>query len=516
MLELLIVFAYFCHRITNCIMDMANENFLLIGSLLLFISILASKTSSRVGIPFLIFFVFIGVLAGSEGILGIPFTNYRLAEFIGVIALNFILFSGGLDTHWKSTRPILGQGIILSTLGVLITAGSVGAFVWAITDFTIYESLLLGSIVSSTDAAAVFSILRSKNLSLKYNLSHTLELESGSNDPMANVLTVAFIGLILNPGQSFGEVLIFFLRQMIIGAFLGLLIGRLSKYLINHIKLGLEGLYSVLVIAIMFFTYSFTDYCHGCGFLAVYITGVYLGNHDLIHKKTILKMFDGLSWLFQIVLFLVLGLLVFPSKLIEFAPIALLISLVLILVARPLCVFITLAPFKKIRAKSKIFLSWVGLRGGVPIVFATFPLLAGIEKAPIIFNIVFFISLSSVIIQGSLIDKVAKWVKVSSPEKESSRSKMDEFMEDEAKARLVEIEIPEDNHVVGKQIVDLKFPSNASIAMINRNKTFLTPKGSTVLEAGDTLVVLSDTYSGIRSVYELLELDFKETTTISS
>src|SRR5690554_1369143 len=275
------------------------------------------------------------MLAGEDGIGGITFNDPQIAQMIGVISLNFILFSGGLDTDWKAVRPILKEGIVLSSIGVLLTAVTLGTFVYYVTDFTIYESLLLGSIVSSTDAAAVFSILRSKNLALRTNLRPTLELESGSNDPMAYVLTIMFLGLVMNPEKSIASMIPVFLQQMILGTVAGFAFGRVSKIIINRIKLDFEGLYPVLVIALMFITFSVTDFFGGNGFLAIYICGLYLGNKYIIHKKTILRMYDGLAWLMQIVLFLTLGLLVLPSQIVPVIGIGLVISLFLMLVARP-------------------------------------------------------------------------------------------------------------------------------------------------------------------------------------
>src|SRR5690606_17715080 len=397
-------------------MNLTIENILLVGSILLFVSIVVGKTSYKFGVPTLILFLAIGMLAGSDGIGGIHFDNPRIAQFIGIVSLNFILFSGGLDTNWTSVKPILREGLVLSTVGVLLTALSLGTFVWFVTDFTIYESMLLGSIVSSTDAAAVFSILRAKSLALKTNLRPTLELESGSNDPMAYVLTIAFLTLVINQDQSVWSIIPMFLQQMIVGGIAGFAFGRLSKFIINKIKLDFEGLYPVLVISLMFITFSATDAIGGNGFLAIYICAVFLGNQDLIHKKTILKMYDGLAWLMQIVLFLTLGLLVFPTHIFPVVGIGLLISVFLILVARPLSVFISLAPFK-MKTRRKLYISWVGLRGAVPIVFATYPLLAGIEKADMIFNIVFFISVTSVLVQGTTLTTVAHWLHVALPEK---------------------------------------------------------------------------------------------------
>ncbi|HET8803289.1 MAG TPA: potassium/proton antiporter, partial [Aequorivita sp.] len=325
-------------------MDLTIENILLVGSLLLFISIIAGKTSYKFGVPTLVLFLGIGMLAGEDGIGGIAFDDPNIAQLIGVISLNFILFSGGLDTNWQAVKPILKEGIALSTLGVLLTAVSLGTFVYYVTDFTIYESLLLGSIVSSTDAAAVFSILRSKNLALKTNLRPTLEMESGSNDPMAYVLTIAFLGLVINEDKGVASMIPLFFQQMIIGGIAGFGFGKLSKIVINRIKLDFEGLYPVLVIALMFITFSATDFVGGNGFLAIYICAVYLGNQYLIHKKTILKMFDGLAWLMQIVLFLTLGLLVTPTHIAPVFGIGLIISLFLMFVARPISVFLSLIP----------------------------------------------------------------------------------------------------------------------------------------------------------------------------
>ncbi|HNT94208.1 MAG TPA: potassium/proton antiporter, partial [Bacteroidales bacterium] len=307
-------------------MTITTENILLIGSVLLFISVLAGKTSLRIGVPTLVLFLAVGMLAGSEGIGKIHFDDPGIAQFIGIVALNFILFSGGFETDWHSVRPIMWQGITLSVLGVLLTTVVLGLFVWWVTDFSIYEGLLLGAIVSSTDAAAVFSILRSKSLALKGNIRPTLEFESGSNDPMAYILTIVFIGLVQNGERSFWSVLPMFFSQLLLGGALGYLFGLASKYVINHIKLDYEGLYPPLSITLMLLTYSVTTSVGGNGFLAVYVSALYLGNQDLLHKRTIMKMFDGLAWLMQIILFVVLGLLVFPSHIVPVIGIGLLIS----------------------------------------------------------------------------------------------------------------------------------------------------------------------------------------------
>ncbi|MCL6261082.1 potassium/proton antiporter [Aquiflexum sp. TKW24L] len=491
-------------------MNLTTENIVLIGSILLLLSILAGKTSYRFGVPTLILFLLVGMLAGSEGIGQIAFDNPGTAQFIGIISLNFILFSGGLDTNWASIKPVLGQGISLSTVGVLLTALLLGAFVWFLTDFTIFESLLLGSIVSSTDAAAVFSILRSKSLALKSKLRPTLELESGSNDPMAYVLTLTFLGMVLNPSMSGYSLVIMFFQQMILGFLLGMGFGWLSKILINQINLGFEGLYPVLVISLMFITFSFTDLLGGNGFLAVYLCAVYLGNQELIHKKTILKMFDGLAWLMQIVLFLTLGLLVNPSEIIPFLGVGILISLFLIIVARPVSVFISLLPFK-MNPRRRWYISWVGLRGAVPIVFATYPLIAGIDKAHIIFNIVFFISLTSVIIQGTTLTLFAKWLHVLLPEKVKQKTALDLISSDSPKNKLVEMELDLESTAIGKKIVELGFPKTAIIATIKRNGAYITPTGNTELQLGDLLMVLVEGESSLNDVFQSLGISKKIT-----
>jgi cell volume regulation protein A len=490
-------------------MTLTTENILLIGSILLFVSLIAGKTSYKFGVPVLILFLSIGMLAGSEGIGGIHFDNPKTAQFIGIVALNFILFSGGLDTGWQSVKPVIWQGITLSTLGVLITALSVGVFVWLITDFTFLEGLLLGSIVSSTDSAAVFSILRSKSLALKGNLRPALELESGSNDPMAYILTIVFTGLVIHQDSGFLTILPLFLRQLLLGGLLGFAFGKIGSIVINKIELDYEGLYIVLVIAIMFFSFSATDFIGGNGFLAVYIAAVYLGNQELIHKKKILKSFDSFAWLMQIVLFLTLGLLVFPSHIIPVIGIGLIISVFLIMVARPLSVFISLMPFK-MQLRNRLFISWVGLRGAVPIVFATYPLIAGAEKAAMIFNIVFFISITSVLIQGTSLPLVAKLLHLTLPEGLKQRTQTDIELYDGIKSSLTEIIIPENCPIIGKQVVQLGLPKTTLISFIQRDNKYITPTGSTILLGKDKLFILSENEVSLAKVFECLAIKDNE------
>lgn len=482
-------------------MNITIDNIILIGSILLFISILAGKTSIRLGVPTLVFFVIVGMLAGSEGLAGITFDNPKVAKFLGTIALSFILFAGGIDTDFKSIRPVLWKGITLSTLGVFLTALLVGLFVYLVTDFTLLEGLLLGSIVSSTDAAAVFSILRSKSLGLKGNLRQTLELESGSNDPMAYFLTITFTMLITEQDKSLVDVIPLFLMQFVLGSIIGLGMGKAGQYIINRIRLDYDGLYPILVIAVMLFTFSAANFVNGNGFLAVYLCGLYLGNRDLIHKKSIIRAFDGFAWLMQIVLFLTLGLLVFPSELVAIAGIGLIISVFLMLVARPVSVFISTV-FFRMKTRERFFISWVGLRGAVPIVFAIYPLLAGIEKSNMIFNVVFFISMTSVLVQGTTLPFVSKMLHVSLPERIRKRSPLDIALSEDFKSEFIELDIAQDSKVVGKKVMDLAFPKTSLIVMIKRGGKYRTPNGSTVIESGDSLLILAEDPNTLEEIRE--------------
>ena len=472
-------------------MTLTSENILLIGSILLLLSILASKAIGKLGIPTLIIFLVVGMLAGSDGIGGIHFDDPNLAQSLGVIALSFILFSGGLETKWESVKPVLWQGVTLSTLGVLLTASSLGLFISYISDFTLTEGLLIGAIVSSTDAAAVFSILRSKSIGLKGNLRPLLELESGSNDPMAYFLTIGITSLLVHKDTSFASLIPLFFQQMIIGAIAGFLLGKFMTWTLNKINLDYDGLYPVLTLALVFFTYSITTYFNGNGFLAVYLSAIILGNQNFIHKKSIIRFYDGQAWLMQIVMFITLGLLVFPKQILPFIGTGLVIALFLMFVARPLAVFLCLL-FFKMKNRERLLVSWVGLRGAVPIIFATYPLLQGVEKSAMIFNIVFFIVLASVILQGTTIPIVAKWLYLFKPVKFKTRYPLELEMSDNFKNELFEIEIKESSNAVGRQILQLKFPKTSLIVLINRNDKYIMPSGTTTIVQGDKLLIMSD------------------------
>lgn len=473
-------------------MSFSSENILLLGSLLLFISIIASKTSFKLGIPTLILFLIVGMLAGSDGPGGIYFDDASTAQFLGVVALTFILFSGGLDTKIESIKPVLKDGISLATVGVLVTAVLSGLFASYVLGFTWVEGLLLGAVISSTDAAAVFSILRTRSVGLKGNIRPLLEFESGSNDPMAYFLTVSLIDLVKDPESSVLLLIPKFFIGMIIGGVCGWGFGRAMTWVINKIKLEVDGLYPVLILALVFFTFSFTDRIGGNGFLAVYLSGMILGNSSFIHKKSLIRFYDGQAWLMQIVMFLGLGLLVFPSQLIPVIPQGLLITAFLIFVARPVAVFISLARAQDLNWRKKLFLSWVGLRGAAPIVFATYPMLAGVHYASMIFNLVFFISAISVLLQGTTLPVMAKWLHVSVPEKKKRKFPLDIELKEDFKTTLVEVDIPAVSPAVGRPIVDLRLPKNAMIVLIHRGDKYLTATGETTIEAGDHMLVLTD------------------------
>ncbi|RDI95334.1 potassium/proton antiporter [Meiothermus sp. QL-1] len=387
------------------------ELILLVVGVLLLLSVLAAKLGGRLGVPGLLLFLAIGMLAGSDGPGGIWFDNYALAQFVGTVALVFILYSGGLFTRWSAVRPILGAGLSLATLGVLFTMLLTGAFARYVLELGWLEALLLGAIVSSTDASAVFSVLRERAVRLRRHLKPLLEFESGTNDPMAIFLTVGLTTLLTQPAASGGQVLLLFVQQMTLGLLLGYLLGWGAVWLLRRLRLGFDGLYAVLSITLMLLVFSITAVLGGSGFLAAYVAGVVVGNQDFPRKTALLSFHEGMSWLMEIGLFLTLGLLVFPSQLPGVALPALLLSVFLMGVARPVAVFLSL-PTARFGWNEKAFIAWVGLRGAIPIVLATFPLLAGVEAAQKIFNVTFFVVLFSVLVQGTTLPWVARLLRV--------------------------------------------------------------------------------------------------------
>ncbi len=485
-------------------MTIVIENILLWVAVLILASVLASKLSDRFSVPALLIFLIIGMLAGSEGIGGIYFDNYAVAKSIGIITLIFIVYSGGLGASWKAVRPVLFPGLVLSTAGVLLTAIVVGLSAVLLLKFTLIEGLLLGSIVSSTDAAAVFSILRSKKISLKGSLKPLLELESGSNDPMAVFLTIGFLGILTRSESSVVHLLPLFLLDMGMGLLIGYLMARASIAIINNIKLEYEGLYSVLTIALILLTYAITVLLKGNGFLAVYLLGLMMSKNDFVNKRTLIRFHEGVAWLMQIAMFLTLGLLVFPSQIVPIIGSGLLISAILILVARPISIFLCLIPFK-FRFAEKIMISWVGLRGAVPIVLATFPLLAGISQSQTIFNVVFFVVLASVLIQGTSIPVASKLLGLYSPMDTRKRYPIELEQFEGMDVSLTDVLVPYNSDVVGKTIAQINVPVNALVVLISRDEKFIVPNGSTVIEEGDVLLVLAND-EDIKSLQDVLDM----------
>lgn len=459
--------------------------------LLLLSSVILSKFSARFGVPSLLLFLAIGMAIGSEGAGGIYFDNVAAAQQIGSVALALILFDGGLSTNWRSIRPIVWRGFSLATLGVLLTGILIGGFTSAILGLTLLQGMLLGAIVSSTDAAAVFAML-GKSIGLKHNLKPLLEFESGSNDPMAIFLTMGTIQLLLNPELGPLDLMGFFFEQMVLGALIGYGLAMAMQRIINRLRLEFDGLYSVLTLGFVFFTYGIIALAGGSPFLGLYVAGLVLGNSTFIHKNSLMRFHNGLAWLMQITMFLVLGLLVFPSRLLEVAWEGVLLALFMIVVARPISVFISLAR-SKLGLRDKLFVSWVGLRGATPIILATFPLLAEVPGADRIFDLVFFIVITSVLIQGTTIRLSARLLGRNLPVKPQPRYPFEMMSGEGLKSELFEVRIRNGSSAVGKQILNLKLPPDTLVVLLHRDDDLVVPNGGTILEAADTLLILADT-----------------------
>lgn len=473
------------------------ENALLIGSVLLFVSIVVSKTGYRFGVPTLLLFLFVGMFFGSDGV-GLQFHNAKEAQFIGMLALSIILFSGGMDTKFKDIKPVLTQGIILSTAGVLLTTFLTGFFIYWISGMShtsismpLTTSLLLAATMSSTDSASVFNILRSQKMNLKHNLRPMLELESGSNDPMAFMLTIVLIQFIQSAGMGVGEILGSFAIQFIVGAGAGYLLGQLALRIINKINLNNQSLYPILLLSFVFFTFTVTDLIKGNGYLAVYIAGMIVGNNKIINRKEISTFMDGMTWLFQIIMFLTLGLLVNPHEMLGIAIVATLIGIFMIIVARPLSVYLCLLPFKKMPASSKLFVSWVGLRGAVPIIFATYPVVANVEGASQIFNIVFFITILSLVLQGTTISYVARLLHLDAPLEKTGNDFGVELPED-IDSSLHDMVLTEKMLEGGDRLKDMNIPKGTLVMLVKRGDEFIIPNGTVQLHAGDKLLLISE------------------------
>ena len=473
-------------------------NILLIGAILIFCAIMISKTGYRFGIPTLLLFLLVGMGFGTDG-LGLEFDSAEDAQFIGMIALSIILFTGGMDTKLRDIKPVMAQGMILSTVGVLLTTLLTGGFIFWLSGYSdmniempVLTCLLLAATMSSTDSASVFSLLRSQKMNLKENLKPMLELESGSNDPMAYMLTIALIQVIASgSGFNMGLLLKDLLVQFTVGGVTGYAFGRFAVWLINKVNLSNSSLYPILLLSLVFITFTITDMLHGNGYLAVYILGVVVGNARLVFRKEINTFMNGLTWFGQIVMFLSLGLLVNPHEMLEVSISALLIGLFMIFVARPLTVGLCLMPFRQMTFKAKCFVSWVGLRGAVPIIFATYPVVSHIPGSHDIFNIVFFITLLSLIFQGMTIAPVAKWLSLDLPQEKEGNDFGVEIPE-EIDSQLTDVTLTAEMLENGNRLMDMNISKGTLVMLVKRGSEFMIPNGRMELKVGDKLLYISE------------------------
>ena len=475
---------------------MLTENFLLVGALLLFVAVLAGKAAYRLGAPALLLFLGVGILFGYNDF--VSFDSAAFAEFIGMVALCIILFSGGMDTKFAEIRPIIAPGVVMATLGVTLTALIVGSFIYLIAPYidvkiSFTMALLLAATMSSTDSASVFSILRTKKQGLRQNLRPLLELESGSNDPMAYILTVMLVSIATGAGEvSWIKAVSTFIVQMVVGAALGYGFGRATVWVMNRINIRSNAsLYSVLLLACAFFTYSFTTIAYGNGYLAVYIAGLVVGNYRIVYRNMLGTFFDSFTWLLQIVMFLILGLYVNIHDL--FDPnvflVALAVGLFMIFVARPIATFICMAPFRKFSGKARVYASWVGLRGAVPIIFALYTITHNVANSDYIFNVVFVVTIISLLVQGTTVSGMANWLDLSYEEPQQTFKLT---VPDHIRSEFSEIEVNDALIKNGDTLKDIRLPGHTLVVMVCRGERYFVPKGLTQLLVGDKLLVVSD------------------------
>ena len=479
--------------------NLLSDNLLLISSILIFAAILVTKVGSRFGVPSLLLFLILGMVVGEDG-LGLRFNEYETAESIGHFAMTIILFSAGLQTSFSETRPVLRHGILLSTVGVLLTILITGPFIYLVSHrlfgVSLLGCLLPAAVMSSTDSASVFSVLKGKRLRLRENLAPLLELESGSNDPMALTLTVILVQLLTTlrqAGESASHLVWtgigLFLLQIIVGVAVGVGVGFAARFFLDKIHLPGSALYSILILSIGFFSNGLASLLYGNGLLSLYITAIIIGNKSSLScKREVQHFFDGMTWLMQLVMFLMLGLLARPSQMLPMLLPATLIGLFMMLIARPASVLLCLLPFKGLSFRAKAFTSWVGVKGAGPILFALCPVVAGLEGASTIFNVVFLITLFSLLLQGMTLQPVARLLKLSydeGPEVETFGMEIPEEM-----GMLRDHTVTKEDLAVGETLRDLNLPHGIRVMMVRRGDKYLVPHGSMPLEVGDRLVII--------------------------
>ena len=462
---------------------------MIISGLVLIICITSTKVLYKFGVPMLFIFIVLGMLFGSDGLVGIYFDNFELTKQLWSLALVFIMFYGGFGTKWKLAKPVATPSILMSSLGVIITAGLTGLFCHLVVKTSMLEGLLIGTIVASTDAASVFAVLRAQKLNLKGSLASFLEVESGSNDPIAYMSTLIILSMMKNGGAlSLSIVVPLVIKQILFGLVIGLLLAKVTVFILRHANFEIEGFYAILVTAVAILSYSLSEFLGGNGYLSVYITGIIIGNSKIPKKKSMFHFFDGISWIMQIGLFFILGLLSFPSKIPYVTGTAISISLFMIFIARPLATFLILSPFK-FTVKEKLLISWVGLRGAASVVFAIFAVTYGVNIENDIFHIIFFIALFSVVIQGTLIPTLANKLDLVNNEEEGSVLKTFTDYTEEINSELLEFTITEESNLKNKMIMDANIPEEILIVMIKRGNQVLVPKGSVLIKEGDKLVL---------------------------
>lgn len=464
-------------------MTFTVDSAIFVLSVLLIVGVATTKFSSRLGLPSLVLFIGVGMLASQY----IYFDNAKITQLVGILALIVILFEGGMQTKWKSMRTVLPAATSLATIGVLLTTVGIGVVAKFVLDLSWLEGMLFGAIVGSTDAAAVFAVLGNKNI--KPNITSTLEAESGTNDPMAVFLTVTFISLIQAEAGPIWSLIGSFFWQMGLGLILGLIIGRISVWAINKINLDSSGLYPVLAMGFAIFTYAFTTAVGASGLLAVYVMAVLLGNMDLTYRHSIFRFNEGFAWMMQICMFILLGLLVFPNQLREVIWQGLLLAVILMFIARPIGVYISLLA-SQFNAKEKLFISWAGLRGAVPIVLATYPLLAGIDNADLLFNVVFFVVLLSALFQGATLTPFAEKLQLVGPKAVQVPHSLELVSIGKTNTEIIEIVIEPGTKIDGEELKNVELPTDTLITAVIRGERVITPRGDTLIQGGDVLYVL--------------------------